>query len=228
VAINLSVIIPVLNEAKTLPRLLTQLQSEGLINPQLEVIMVDGGSTDGSRELAIGLGARVVTCPPGRSEQLNKGAALAQGEVMVFLHADSQIPPGFSDQIIKAVDSGYLGGAHRIVFSPDNGLLKLIAWGSNLRGKYRQNYYGDQGIFVTKDVFQALGGFPDQELMEDLEFGRRLKKLGTTFFLPGPLITSSRRFTKNGIIRTLLLMQWLKLLYKLGVSTKRLKKLYKS
>ncbi len=227
-AIDLSIIIPVLNEAEALPGLLSRLQEEVQANPHLnlEIVVVDGGSTDGSREVAKEPAARLVRSERGRSKQLNRGAALARGKVLVFLHADSQISPGFSSRIVKAVDSGSVGGAHHVMFSPANGWLKLVAWGSNLRGRYLKSYYGDQGIFVRKDVFRQLGGFPDQELMEDLEFSRKLRKAGPTVFLPGCLLTSSRRFIKGGILKTLLLMQWLKILYLIGVSPQRLKKLY--
>ncbi|WP_176720510.1 TIGR04283 family arsenosugar biosynthesis glycosyltransferase [Desulfuribacillus stibiiarsenatis] len=219
---QLSVIIPTLNEQKSLPALLSFLTSD----PSIEVIVADGGSSDKTVDIAIEMGCIVTISEPGRALQMNQGASKATSEVLLFLHADSQLPSNFKQSIITVIQSGFIGGAHKITFFPESIGLKMIAWGSNIRGTYLQSYYGDQGIFVRNDVFHQLGKFPLLVLMEDVAFSKILRRHGKTVLLDKPIVSSSRRFLKYGVMRTILTMQWIKFLYFLGVSPTTLKKLY--
>lgn len=224
---SISVIIPTLNEAENIKRLLTQLTHE--TNIKVEVIVSDGGSDDGTKEIVLASGVKLLNSPRGRGKQLNNGAKYAKGKILLFLHADSILPANYEQQITKAVAAGYIGGAHCIQFSPTNSFLKIVAWGSNVRGKYLKSYYGDQGIFVLREVFEELGGFSTEPLMEDVAFSKKMCRYskGGTVFLVNPITTSSRRFLENGVIKTWLKMQLVKLMYVLGFSVDTLKKIYK-
>ena len=222
---TISVIIPTLHEEKTLPDTLAQLRHPAFS----EVLVVDGGSRD--RTLAdVALAnplARVLKAPMGRARQMNAGAAAAQGELLLFLHADTLLPATAAQDITQAMaDTRIAGGRFDARLVPDRGLLwvvgRMMSWRSRLTGIAT----GDQAIFVRRKVFEDLGGFPDIPIMEDIAFSRRLKQAGPIAALPSCVLTSGRRWERHGAINTILLMWWLRLLFYLGVSPARLQRMY--
>jgi len=223
----ISVIIPTLDEADRLAPLLRTLGAEP--SPH-EVIVADGGSGDGTPAAARALGARVVACGHGRGAQLGAGAAVARGQVLLFLHADSRFPATGLARIESALGAapGLVGGNFRLVFDGasrfSRRLTVFYAW---LRR--RGLYYGDSGIFVRREAYQRLGGIRAIALMEDYDFVRRLERLGPTCCIAEPpLTTSSRRFEgRHGVA---IVWGWLLIhgLYHLGVSPRRLAGLYRS
>lgn len=219
---KISVIIPTLNEATVIERTLTHLS----LIQGLELIVVDGGSTDGTAALAQ-RHARVLTARPGRAEQMNRGAQQATGAILLFLHADTLVGPAALREIIEALeDPAIVGGAFRLVIETPRRLLRLIAAAANIRTRLTRIPYGDQGIFVRRSVFEKLGGFPIQPLMEDVEFARRLKRVGRLVILSEAVQTSSRRWDKEGFWYTTLRNQALVLLYFIGISPDRLARWY--
>jgi len=222
---TISVIIPTLHEEKTLPATLA-----GLRHPAFsEVLVVDGGSRD--RTLADIAPdnplTRVLNVPMGRARQMNSGAAAANGEILLFLHADTLLPPTAAEDITRAMaDTRIAGGRFDARLVPDRGLLwvvgRMMSWRSRLTGIAT----GDQAIFVRRKVFEELGGFPDLPIMEDIAFSRRLKQSGPLAALRSCVLTSGRRWERHGAIRTILLMWWLRLLFYLGVNPGRIKRLY--
>ena len=197
---DLSVIIPTLNEAEVLPRLLA-----GLRCAPPEVIVADGGSSDGTADLARRWGATVVATAPGRARQMNAGAAAARGQWLWFLHADTEVPPDWAAQLHRALaDPRVVGGAFATrIAAPGLRYHVLDAWGW-WRTRLQRSFYGDQGIFVRRDVFERLEGFADLPACEDLEFSERLCRAGRVVLLPGPLRTSARRWQQRGWRRTVM------------------------
>ncbi len=222
----LSVVIPCVNEAACLPRLLRDLQP--LRRQGHEVIVVDGGSSDASPELA-GHGAdRVLRTSRGRALQMNAGAAIAQGTALWFLHADSRVGEPVPAAVLSALEQGGSWGRCAIRLSGDGPLLALTARLMNLRSCVTGIATGDQGIFVTRSAFDAVGGFPAIPLMEDVEISRRLKRqVGRPACVRNPLVTSSRRWEQRGVWRTILLMWSLRLAYWLGADPTRLAERYR-
>lgn len=221
---KLSIIVPILNEVQNIPAITAMLKD---INAAHEVIFVDGGSTDGTLVL-LPKEFRLVHSPRGRGLQLNKGAAAAQGDVLLFLHCDSILSREAIDLIPKAIETGCMGGCFSLSFDKKGMLLGLIAYLSNLRVRLLRVMFGDQGIFIKRDVFEQLGGFPEIPIMEDLEFSLRLRKIGKVALIKDKIITSPRRFEKNGVLRTILFMHKMKLLYFLGVDPAELARIYKN
>lgn len=218
----LSVIIPALDEQHQLEATLRRARGEGV-----EVIVVDGGSTDRTVEIAAPLAHRVIVSPRGRSRQMNAGADAASGEVLLFLHADTLLPEGFVDAIAKALaDPGVVGGRFDVALSPTSALLSLVAALMNARSRLSRIATGDQAIFVRSEVFARLGGFADIPLMEDIDFSRRLKREGGIACLRERVTTSSRRWLADGPVRTILRMWTLRLLYFAGVPATRLRRAY--
>jgi len=220
----LSIVIPTFNEAAIIEQTLDRLA--GLKN--LEVIVADGGSTDGTIDLVRRRGIDVVPTRAGRGRQMNAGAALARGEVLLFLHADTSLPPQFQDQIGSILKSGAIAGAFPLSIDDTHPGLRWIEWAANLRSRSLQMPYGDQGLFLRSELFQRIGGFPNWPLMEDCELCRRLKRLGRIRLAPEPVRTSSRRWRKLGIWRTTLLNQMCVAGFHLGVSPERLARWYRS
>lgn len=182
--------VPVLNEERSLARLLP-----ALCDGPAEVIVADGGSSDSTLEAASRFPVRVVRSRPGRAVQMNTGAAQAAGDVLWFLHADSQIPAGWEEQMARALaDPAVVGGGFRVrIGAPGAGYRWLDAWG-RWRARLERSFYGDQGIFVRRPVFERLGGFCERARLEDLEFSLRMSRAGKVRCLPGPLLTSARRW----------------------------------
>lgn len=221
---KISVIIPTLNEEQNIARLIAQLLA---MPEQPEIIVADGGSADGTLTAARNH-ALCISCPPGRARQMNAGAQAASGDVLLFLHADSRLAPDALQQVNKALtNQTIVGGCFRLVIDSASFILKLVALGSNLRARFGGLIFGDQGIFVRRQVFEELGGFPEIELMEDWEFSKALHKKGQVTILDTPVYTSPRRWEKHGTWRTLWLMHKIKLLYHLGRTPVQLKKLYR-
>ncbi len=187
--------------------------------------MADGGSADGTIGVASGR-ARVVAAPRGRASQQNAGARASDGWVLWFLHADSIPPPDAVTQVRSAVASGAPGGCFRIAFPDEerhrHRWLGTIAAGVNARTRLTRKGTGDQGLFVRRDVFERMGGFPSWPLFEDVALARSLARLGRPAVCPGPLVTSARRWIRHGVVRTMLRMWTLRAGFLLGVSPDRL------
>lgn len=221
---RISIIIPTLNEAGTLPQTLATLPAA----TETEVIVVDGGSVDQTPAVAKALGVRVVGAAPGRSRQLNGGAAAATGSLLLFLHADTRLPQGF-DQAIRhtLAQPGVVAGAFRLAINgPDRG-LRWVEWGVNVRSRFLQMPYGDQAIFIKAEVFDKLGGFPDLPMMEDFELVRRLRKVGRVAIATSAVLTSDRRWRTLGILRTTLANQAMIAGYFLGINPYKLARWYR-
>jgi rSAM/selenodomain-associated transferase 2 len=223
----ISVIIPTLNEERSLPALLDAIRQQGVDH---EVIVVDGGSQDRTLAVARDHKVRTLVCPPGRGTALSIGAQNSRGQVLLFLHADSTFPQGALHRIneVLATNTRVVGGNFRLVFDGETRfaqwLTRLYAW-----IRWIGLYYGDSGIFVRRSVYEAVGGFRSIPLMEDLDFVRRLEQFGCTCCIEDPpLITSPRRFDGRRPLE--LFFGWVRLhvLYWLGVSPGRLAEIYRT
>ncbi|MGE0488144.1 MAG: TIGR04283 family arsenosugar biosynthesis glycosyltransferase [Vulcanimicrobiota bacterium] len=222
---RLSIVVPVLDESSTLEQLLEHL--EGLAGVH-EVIVVDGGSKDGTPELALGR-ARLLASAPGRGQQMNAGAAEAAGDVLLFLHADTRLPPQASGAIQQALeDPTVVGGMFSKVAFTEHPLLtvsdQLVEWVQ----WWRPMLLGDRAIFVRRQSFERVGGYRRLEIMEDPDLGDRLAKVGRLTVLEARVTTSARRFLKAGVTRTLWLMFCLCALYQLGLPTGWLARYYRA
>lgn len=226
----ISVIIPTLNESSTIARTLTRTVALGFD----DIIVSDGGSTDPTIPMVQACCARVpavrlVTAPTGRARQLNEGVKASRGDVMLFLHADTELPPTAKAVIESTLkDPRYVGGRFDVRFDHPSRWGAVISWFMNRRSRLTGIATGDQAIFARRQIFERLGGFPDIPLMEDIAFSRRLKRLGPTAALTDRVTTSFRRWEKNGPLRTILLMWTLRFLYWLGVSPTRLNHWYRA
>jgi rSAM/selenodomain-associated transferase 2 len=224
---RLSVIIPILNEAWHLADALTALTPWIEI---CEIIVVDGGSRDATVKLARGFDdVRVIEFGTAqRAAQMNAGAAVARGEVLLFLHADVRLPHDFLAALQTALrDEQCVGGCFAFGFPADvSRALKIYARGINWRTHWGWNATGDQAIWVRPEVFEAIGGFPPVPLMEDLEFFQLLKQQGCVALLPQRVVVSPRRWQKHGLVRTALLMYALRFGHWLGISSTALKRFF--
>jgi rSAM/selenodomain-associated transferase 2 len=201
---SISIIIPTRNEAATIAATLTRAQHPAV----KEILVVDGGSTDNTRELAGQLGARVLRSAPGRARQMNLGATLAQGEILLFLHGDTLLPVEFATQIPALLRApGVIAGAFRLAIDQPGAGVRLVEKGANIRSTLMQMPYGDQGLFLHRQKFLAVGGYPDQPILEDLLLVKRLKRLGRIAISPSAVLTSGRRWQRLGVVRTTLINQ---------------------
>lgn len=222
---KVSIIIPALNEAGSLEATLQPMQSWRKAGHEL--ILVDGGSDDATATIAAPLVDQVLKSDPGRARQMNMGAEVASGEVLLFLHADTLLPDGADTIILVALAQQYRWGRFDVRLSGHHWLLRVVERMMNWRSCVSGIATGDQGIFVERDLFIQLGGFPQIPLMEDLALSRRLKgAVGRPACIRTPLVTSSRRWEQYGIVRTIILMWRLRLAWFLGVSAQRLAKQY--
>ncbi|MCA8833136.1 TIGR04283 family arsenosugar biosynthesis glycosyltransferase [Hymenobacter pini] len=226
-SLMISIIIPTYNEAEAITALLGYLRQATDPDDALEVLVVDGGSADDTAALARQAGATVLVSPrKGRAAQLNHGARQAQGEVLYFLHADSYPPPGFAAEVRRAVAQGYGAGCYRLAFDHSHWFLRFSAWCTRL--PFTIVRFGDQSLFVRRDLFAGLGGYREELLvMEDQELVARLRAEGTFRLLPRAVTTSARKYLANGVFRLQGIFTLLVVLYKLGVPQHRLVQLYR-
>ncbi|MCB1667937.1 MAG: TIGR04283 family arsenosugar biosynthesis glycosyltransferase [Porticoccaceae bacterium] len=222
--IAFSVIIPVLNEGDQIAFCLQRIKR--VCPGNTELIVVDGGSSDETVSIAESLADMLITAPRGRASQMNAGAKVASGDVLLFLHADTLLPEGFFQQLSQLDSQSWGWGFCAVQLSGRHWLLRCIERAMNLRSRLRRIGTGDQCLFVKQGLFYSVGGFPSQQLMEDVELCKRLKKTGRYTFLKNPVTTSSRRWEENGITRTVLQMWALRFAYFLGVSANRLADIY--
>jgi rSAM/selenodomain-associated transferase 2 len=223
---RVSIVVPVVNEAGTIVAALNALAA--CRRDGAEVIVVDGGSSDATVERCAGLADRVLQAPRGRARQMNAGAQAAQGDILLFLHADTLLPEGALVAIEQALAPGTAEwGRFDVRIAGNSMLFPLIAGLMNRRSRWSGIATGDQAIFVRRDSFDAVGGFPDQPLMEDIELSRRLRRHGRPACLRPPVVTSGRRWERDGVWRTILLMWRLRLLYWLGTPAERLARAYR-
>jgi rSAM/selenodomain-associated transferase 2 len=217
------VVIPALNEEHRIAELLISLQTM----PALEVIVVDGASQDRTAEVARNLASLVLTAPRGRARQMNEGARHATGDVFLFLHADTLLEPAAFHQLTSALgDPTIMGGAFSLSLSPRSWGLRLIETVTNFRARFFSLPYGDQAIFVRRTAFEAIGGYAELPLMEDLELIRNLRKRGRLVILPAKATTSARRWEREGILYTTARNWAVTILFLLGVSPATLAKWY--
>lgn len=221
---TVSVIIPALNEEAVLDRTLAALRTD----PPCEVILVDGGSSDATPAIAQKAGALVIESPRGRGRQMNAGAAAAGGEALLFLHADTLLPPAFPQRIKEALaQPGAVAGAFSLAIEGATTGLAAVAFLANLRSRFLHLPYGDQALFTSRGTFAAIGGFPEIAIMEDFVFVRHLHKLGRIVILPEKATTSARRWQNMGILQTSLINQIMVGGYTLGVSPATLARWYR-
>lgn len=195
----ISVIIPVHNEQQALLSLSRTIGQ----HPDSEIIVVDGGSSDLSFDIAVTFAHKVLKSERGRAVQMNAGARVASGNTLLFLHADSLLPPNWHSLISDALrDAAIVGGAFDLRLSGDSLPLNVIGRAASLRSRMLQAPFGDQGIFARKAVFADLGGFRPMPIMEDADFSRRLRHSGKIAFIPHPIVTSSRKWEQYGVVRT--------------------------
>ncbi|MDX1464450.1 MAG: TIGR04283 family arsenosugar biosynthesis glycosyltransferase [Halomonas sp.] len=222
---RLSIIVPSLDEAALIETQLTRLAP--LREGGAEVLVVDGGSRDDTPSRAAALATRVIQSEPGRARQMNAGAREARGRWLLFLHADTFLPPGAEGAIAAALSQGRDWGRFDVRLSGHHPLLPVIAFAMNRRSRWTGIATGDQGLFMTRDAFAAAGGFPDQPLMEDIEMSRRLKRRSKPACLRERVTTSGRRWEQGGAFRTMLLMWRLRWRYWRGASPDDLARVYR-
>jgi rSAM/selenodomain-associated transferase 2 len=226
---RISIIIPVLNEVKNIRVAIDSI----FPSENTEVIVVDGGSSDGTIEVVKELGIMLLYSTAGRAAQMNLGAQNATSDILVFLHADTRLPLGYDDLIRTALgnicrsDRVPIAGAFALEIDDRSRRFRWVEWGVKYRSRFLKMPYGDQAIFLRAKVFDEIGGFPDLPIMEDFELMRRLQKLGSVAIIEEPVITSARRWLQQGIFKTTLINQLMILGYLMGVDLDRLVQLYR-
>lgn len=210
---QISIVIPVLNEAGHLAGKLQALQG---LRDRCRLVLVDGGSNDDSPVIAESLVDKVILSPRGRAKQMNAGAEQADADVLLFLHADTRLPDDAVSLISQAIAEGFQWGRFDVAFDSPKPIFKLIAFMMNQRSRLTGIATGDQCLFVTRQAFQAVGGFPQIALMEDIAISSKLKKLGNPCCLKAKVLTSARRWQQHGIFKTILLMWRLRWAYFFG------------
>jgi rSAM/selenodomain-associated transferase 2 len=221
---DLSVVVPTLDEAGAIEATLgalAPLRARGV-----EIVVVDGGSRDGTPIFAAPLADRVLTSERGRARQMNAGAAATRTEVLLFLHADTRLPADADRRVHDAVQRGALWGRFDVRIDGRSHWLPVVAWLMNVRSRLTGIATGDQAIFVTREAFDRVGGFPDQPLMEDVEISRRLRRLARPDCLRDRVVTSGRRWDTHGAWRTIVLMWRLRWAYWRGTPAQDLARRY--
>jgi len=229
---KISIIIPVLNEAATIEKTLTKLQN----TPDIEVIVVDGGSRDEtveiaklfSKGLASSLEIKIIAATVGRANQMNAGAAAAKGDILLFLHGDTYLPPKFDILLLEELQSaGTIAGAFELKINAQLPGLRLVEKMVNMRSRFFSMPYGDQAIFMKASIFQEIGGFPNLPIMEDFELMLSLKRQGRIAIVPASVVTSGRRWQKLGVVKTTLLNQLIIAGYFMGIPPNLLVRWYR-
>lgn len=216
---RVSIILPVLNEAETLAEKLHSLQA---LREDCELILVDGGSLDHSPTIAAPLVDKVLKTARGRARQMNAGAAAAVGDMLLFLHADTRLPAEAVNLLAEAVKNGFEWGRFDVAFDDPRPIFKMIAFLMNTRSCWSGIATGDQAMFMTRRAFAQVGGFPDIALMEDIAISKRLRTLGRPCCLHAKAVTAARRWQRQGLVSTILLMWFLRLAYFLGADPQAL------
>ncbi|MBI3303719.1 MAG: TIGR04283 family arsenosugar biosynthesis glycosyltransferase [Deltaproteobacteria bacterium] len=220
---RVSVVIPTLNEAEGIAQTLVRVRQAG----ECQIVVVDGGSRDGTPEIARLHADVVFSSPCGRARQMNAGAQAAAGEVVLFLHADTVLPYGFPALLDQALrDPEVVGGRFDVRLDAPGWPFRMIETFMNVRSRLTHISTGDQAIFVRRETFLAVGGYPEVELMEDLELSRRLRRAGQIACLRARVTTSARRWQRDGVVRTIVLMWILRLCHFFGVPPEHLKAFY--
>jgi rSAM/selenodomain-associated transferase 2 len=222
---RLAIVIPTLDEEPSLRRTLPL-----ALAAADEVVVSDGGSTDRTLEVARSLGARIISGPPGRGGQLNRGAAATESDILLFLHADTILPDAAGQTVRDAVEAGAAGGAFLVRFDVESPKMRLGGWLASQRTRLTYLPLGDQAQFVTRDAFRELGGYRDWPILEDVDFARRLKRRygrRRLALIENPVTTAARRFVEQGSFRTVSTNWLIWLLYLLGVPPHRLARLYR-
>lgn len=220
--ISASIIIPVFNEASVLDRTLEKLSQTLQENPDIEIILSDGGSLDNSLEIAKRYPCRVINTSTGRASQMNAASAQALGDWLVFLHADSQLPDNWQDQLQQSGQWGFFPVKLNGEYWP----LRVIGSLINFRSRLSKVATGDQGLYFRRSFFEELGGYPDIPIMEDVAISKLARQKSAPSVGIDPVMTSSRRWQQNGVIKTILLMWSLRLAYSLGIDPARLHRIY--
>ena len=220
-----SVIIPTLNEATTITPALQQLLQSIDQSKSVEIIICDGGSRDDTLQQAQQFPLTLISSPPGRAQQMNTGARMAHGEWLLFLHIDTRLPPHWNAAIESCTRPW---GRFDLRLSGKHWLFRIIEKAINLRSRMTSVATGDQVLFFRRDFFQQLGGFAEIPLMEDIAISKRARQLASPACLSQQVITSSRRWEQNGILKTVLLMWSLRFAYWAGIKPERLHRLYYS
>ena len=221
---KLSIIIPVYNEAKNITALLRRLRDYRFQGH--EVIVVDGGSSDNSFDCAMGLVDKLLMSNQGRALQMNVGAEQAEGDVLLFLHADTHLPKDADKLIASVIDKDEIWGRFNVSLSGQHVFFRIIETMINFRSCITGIATGDQAIFVKRSIFEQIGAYPEIKLMEDVALSKRLKSHGKPVCINERVMTSSRRWEEKGIVKTVLLMWRLRLMYFLGVSPEKISSLY--
>ncbi len=219
----ISIIVPTLDVSE---HIFAVLESTRAV-PPVEVIVVDGGSRDGTAELARSWGATVICTARGRGNQMNLGAETARGEILLFLHGDTRLPAGYEVYVEEiAGRPGVVAGAFRLRFDSPSPWLRIIEWTANWRSRNRQLPFGDQGIFLRAGLFRRIGGFQEIPIMEDVELIRRLRRIGRIQTAPAPVVTSARRYEVGGVLKRVLINKAAISAHYLGVSPQRIARWY--
>jgi rSAM/selenodomain-associated transferase 2 len=221
---KLSIVVPVLNEAACIGATLAAAGPARLEGA--EIVVVDGGSADATRALAAPLADAVIEAPRGRAAQMNAGARVARGDALLFLHADTLLPPDAHAQVAAALGSGREWGRFDVAIAGAAPMLAVVALLMNARSRWSGIATGDQAIFATRAAFEAAGGFPDIPLMEDIALCKALRRRSAPACLRGRVVTSGRRWERAGLLRTILLMWRLRLAYALGADPRGLARRY--